>query len=686
MPWSHGHASDLPDVPKVRVNFASPEDLRLIPGVGSRLAKNILLLRESHGNLDVELLQALMGRPLRPEIKQTLDFSRNPELTVVERGRSGWYSSDEDSFEPDQVRLRLNQQIEKLEKTLGQGSGATWSVPGGQTSKSAGAIPAPLSAPIIMRPTARYPDHTASGLKSEYETGAQSILFKTGPKVTPKGADDKLGTTQKKVAISETPFVASYLQPNYRNGDISSGEEYTGTARVRKSNRSDRPAHSAYSQSPDVRRRLPLSEASSSEGQSHIARNKDRVRTHRRRKNIQHPDTDSDSDTSGSWSKRSKKKQDLGSDTSRSRSRTRSTRKFAKRHVRDSESDVSRSRSKRKQGKDLGSDTSRSRSRSRRSRKFKQKVVRDSESDVSRSRSKRRRHRKSALQSAPKLSFEGKGTEDWEVFRGKFQDYAEQMDWTPSECKACIKWCLKGKASKFCNSLLNTNEDLPYKSLMKKLEERFGDTDTRAAAQSLYNQATQTKDESLEDWADRVQELTAKAYKKLPEDYCRTQAVQKFCEGMVDSEAGHNVLMQEPQTLEQAVKRTRLFQHTKSACYKSTGHNRLPRVTAEDYDEVPEVCPVGEQLSMNAVIKEMTEQRKILEKLLLQDTPTYRKQRDPAVPKDYSTWVCHACHELGHIRRDCPKRLNRQDLNAAGTSQGANARTQEREGPNKSSK
>ena len=191
------------------------------------------------------------------------------------------------------------------------------------------------------------------------------------------------------------------------------------------------------------------------------------------------------------------------------------------------------------------------------------------------------------------------------------------------------------------------------------------------------------KDESLENWAERVQELTAKAYKKLPEDYCCTQAVQKFCEGMVHSEAGHNVLMQEPQTLEQAVKRTRLFQHNKSACYKSTGHNRLPRVTVVDYDEVPEVCAVGEQLSMNAVIKEMTEQRKILEKLLLQDKPTYRKQRDLAVPREYSTWVCHACHELGHFRRDCPKRLNRQDLNTAGTSQGANTCTQEREGPNK---
>ena len=223
MPWTHGHASDLLDIPKVRVNFAAPEDLGLIPRVGGRLAKNILLLRESHGNLDLELFQALMGIPLRPKIMQTLDFSRNPEFNIVEKGLSGWYTSEEESVKPDHVRLRLNQQIEKLKKNLGQSLGATRLVPGGQTSKGTGTIPALLSASMIMRPAARCLDHVACELKSEYETGAQSISFKAGPKIAHKWPD-KLVTTQKKVAISETQLVASYLQPNYRNGDISSGE------------------------------------------------------------------------------------------------------------------------------------------------------------------------------------------------------------------------------------------------------------------------------------------------------------------------------------------------------------------------------------------------------------------------------------------------------------------------------
>ena len=71
------------------------------------------------------------------------------------------------------------------------------------------------------------------------------------------------------------------------------------------------------------------------------------------------------------------------------------------------------------------------------------------------------------------------------------------------------------------------------------------------------------------------------------------------------------------------MKRTRLYQYTKSACYKQkSGRGRTTRVTAEDYDEVPEVCAVSEQSDMNAVLKEMAEQRTTLDKLLLSGKPS----------------------------------------------------------------
>ena len=180
------------------------------------------------------------------------------------------------------------------------------------------------------------------------------------------------------------------------------------------------------------------------------------------------------------------------------------------------------------------------------SKKKKKPTLRsDSEEDIPKSVSKKKK--KPALRSAPKLSYDGNA--DWDIFKDKFQGYAEQMDWTPSECKACLKWCLTGTASKFCNSLLKTNKDLTYKKLLKKLGDRFGDDDLGATAHAQFNQAIQKKEETLEDWADRVQELAARAFKKLPDDYCNNQAVQMFCEGKLDSEAGHSVIMQDLTTL-----------------------------------------------------------------------------------------------------------------------------------------
>ena len=96
-----------------------------------------------------------------------------------------------------------------------------------------------------------------------------------------------------------------------------------------------------------------------------------------------------------------------------------------------------------------------------------------------------------ALKSAPKLFYDGK--EEWDILRTMLITTQKQWDWTPSECKACLKWCLQGKASKFCSSLLKTNEDLTYKQLLTRLGDRFGDIDLNVAAQAKLNSATQKK-------------------------------------------------------------------------------------------------------------------------------------------------------------------------------------------------
>ena len=309
----------------------------------------------------------------------------------------------------------------------------------------------------------------------------------------------------------------------------------------------------------------------------------------------------------------------------------------------------------------------------------------DSDSGICKVISKKKKKSTPAVKSAPKLSYDE--NEDWDIFQDKFSDCAEQMDWTPSECKACLKWCLRGKASMFCSSLLKTNEDLTYKQLLVRLSDRFGDVDSNAASRAKLDSASQKKDESLEDWVDRVQELAAKAFKKLPEAFCTEEAVQKFCEGIYDGEAGHNVIMQEPKTLEQAVKRDRLFQYTKLACTKQkTGRGHLTRVTAEDYEEVHEVCAVAEKSDMSSISKQMEIQTQLLIKLL-----SYRSRPKGSGPRqepiDDSTIRCYHCHEQGHRIRNCEQHKQwLKDLNKPGASPGAATCTQKKGGPGQEEK
>ena len=134
--------------------------------------------------------------------------------------------------------------------------------------------------------------------------------------------------------------------------------------------------------------------------------------------------------------------------------------------------------------------------RHKKSRRTRRVLVRgsdesDLESTVPQKPKSKKKSKRSALQPAPKLFYDGK--EEWEIFQDKFQDYAEQMDWSPTECKACLTWCLRGKGSKFCNALLGTHEDISCKRLLKKLADKFGDNDFRAAAVSKFNQAHQKK-------------------------------------------------------------------------------------------------------------------------------------------------------------------------------------------------
>ena len=115
------------------------------------------------------------------------------------------------------------------------------------------------------------------------------------------------------------------------------------------------------------------------------------------------------------------------------------------------------------------------------------------------------------------LKFDGKS--NWKAFYAKFSRYAEVSEWTEGECRDQLCWCLDGKASEYYALLVERNQDMAYMDLIRKLEKRFGFRELPETSQVQFNNARQTPDELLEDWADRVLSLATRALRDLPETH-----------------------------------------------------------------------------------------------------------------------------------------------------------------------
>ena len=149
-----------------------------------------------------------------------------------------------------------------------------------------------------------------------------------------------------------------------------------------------------------------------------------------------------------------------------------------------------------------------------------------------------------------------------------------------------MSWCLTGKAADFCATLMERTKHLSYRKWLKRLDDRFGDRELPASAQVRFQQATQKREEYLEDWADQVLTLSGKAFYELPEKYRNQQAVARFCQGLKDAEAGLCVCMRKPSSMGDALNEIKFFQPTKDAIY---GHRKdqkvSSRVTEEDLED-----------------------------------------------------------------------------------------------------
>ncbi|VDI08859.1 Hypothetical predicted protein [Mytilus galloprovincialis] len=83
--------------------------------------------------------------------------------------------------------------------------------------------------------------------------------------------------------------------------------------------------------------------------------------------------------------------------------------------------------------------------------------------------------------------------------------------------------------------------------------------------------------------------LATRAFRTLPDDYMYEQAVMRLCQGIENKELGVQVSNLQPQSIEEAVDKIRLFQHNTQAIYGRSTRREVRQVMGGRYDDHPEV-------------------------------------------------------------------------------------------------
>ncbi|KAK3090442.1 hypothetical protein FSP39_011884 [Pinctada imbricata] len=191
------------------------------------------------------------------------------------------------------------------------------------------------------------------------------------------------------------------------------------------------------------------------------------------------------------------------------------------------------------------------------------------------------------LESIPK-TIRYNGTDNWEAFKMKFTVFAQAKQWTELESRGYLCWCLEGQASEFYTSVVKRDPGVRFADLMTKLEMRFGDCELPETAQVKFSTLVQNPDESLEEWSDRVQQVAAKAFQGLPDDFQNKQVIYRICHGCLDQNAGQFVVNLNLSSILEVIDRIKHYQFNHLAISKveDKGVVCSPYSGDHDYKEI----------------------------------------------------------------------------------------------------
>jgi hypothetical protein len=266
------------------------------------------------------------------------------------------------------------------------------------------------------------------------------------------------------------------------------------------------------------------------------------------------------------------------------------------------------------------------------------------------------------------LSFDGSSELPWNHFILKFNSYCRSQGYRNEEKLDALMWCLTGKASTFYMALLERYPHLNFYQVETELKERFDQGGGPENLMAQFMSETQSPNEELRDWADRVLSLAYRALKDLPDDQAMSMAVTRFCQGCSDKQAGQAIItgIQRPASVSAAVRAIEWYQLNRNVIFGQ--HKSSASVRAVEQEVEPVVQAVTNAASRgrgyykpDPVRRPEPNFHKLESKLdtvidLLHGFIKKSGEKNTTFEEPRSKTGCHYCGAEGHFARECPRK------------------------------
>ena len=174
------------------------------------------------------------------------------------------------------------------------------------------------------------------------------------------------------------------------------------------------------------------------------------------------------------------------------------------------------------------------------------------------------------------LEFNGKS--NWHSFKQEFDRYADAADWSIAERRDALCWSVVGKAGDFYGLLMEMDDSMPYMKIRREFDKRFPVKKSSETLRAEFQSECQHHGEKLADWADRILALGETAYQGSIKSLVVKRAINIFCEGCLDREAGEHVSTQPPKSMSDAIDAIEWYQHL---VHKSTKKRVMSRLESK---------------------------------------------------------------------------------------------------------